>query len=322
MATIHDIANLAGCSARTVSRVFNDSGPVKNSTRERVLQIAKDMKFQPNIRARGLRTGRNNTIGVIQSSADSEVNRARIDTMTRLFSLADYSLLINRARSFDHELELLDKMKPHCDAIVIFSAMEISAHNHYDTLMEQSYPFMLVDPVVDTNYPSVMINRENGFHDAVLELASRGRKKIALVLQGFRQEPRLRGYRSGLKLAGLQRELVFNSQPSFEGGKAVGVEIINNLSDLDALVCHNDRIALGILHTLSKANIKVPKQVAIMGFDNDRYSAYTNPSLSTIEQGTETIGVYLYEQIHGFLNKGISLQTYNFSTSLVIRDSI
>lgn len=321
MATIHDIARLAECSARTVSRVFNNSGPVRSSTRERVLAVAAEMNYRPNQRARGLRTGRSNTIGVIQNSVDSEVNRARLETMTQLFSTADYSLLINRARSFEHELELLERMQGSCDAMVIFSDIAQSNHPRYDELLRQNYPFMLVDPVVESGYPAVMIDRAAGYCAAVVDLAKRGRSKIALVLQDFRHEPRLDGYRDGLAASGLTDEIIFETEPSFEGGKKLGAELVAQLASFDALLCHNDRIALGIMQSLQVAGVAVPQQVAVMGFDNDRYSAYTTPALSSVEQGTSSVGRYLYEQIHANLEEGGELQTETFSTSLICRDS-
>lgn len=326
MKTIHDIAALAGCSARTVSRVFNQSGPVAEKTRQKILSLAEEHHFKPNSQARNLRMGQKKCIGIVQSSADSEVHRHRIDTMTGLFSSSDYALLINRARNEQHEIELVQRMTPQCDALIVFTSLNQSAHPVLDQLQKNAYPFFIVDPAQGMPYPSIYIDRIQGYRQGTLALAEQGRKRIALVTQDFRRNERVQGYKDGLQLADIpfKENLVLHCEKSFEGGKLMGSKIAPQIraGDIDGILCHNDRIALGLIGQLQKAQLQIPKDVSIIGFDNDAFGSYTTPSLSTVEQGRQEVGVTIYEQVHARLEQGLSLQNCRFSTRLIVRESI
>ncbi|MBF0197203.1 MAG: LacI family DNA-binding transcriptional regulator [Planctomycetes bacterium] len=326
MATIHDIAKLANCSARTVSRVLNNSGPVAIGTREKIETLIQENNFQPNMGAQALRNGKKRCIGLIQNSSDSEVNRRRTDTLTQLFSGQDYSLLIHRSRNPEHEEELIRLMKTHCDALIIFTSSNQEESPEMNQLQKESYPFIVIDPPTKVPYPSITIERSNAYRDAVLTLAEKGRKNIALIVETFRQEDRIRGYKKGLEVAQLSFDpkLIIHSEKSYEGGVLSGRSIINQVksNSIDAILCHNDRIALGIMRSLINHEVKVPEQVSIIGFDNDAYGAYISPSLSSIDQGKDEVGTYIYEQLYQHLDKRLSIQSRTYNTTLIIRESI
>jgi DNA-binding LacI/PurR family transcriptional regulator len=188
------------------------------------------------------------------------------------------------------------------------------------------YPFFMIDPAQNMPYPKVEVGRRQAFREGTMALADKGRRRIALVTQNFRRQERLVGYREGLELSGLQEdsELIFHCERGFEGGRVVGAQLSARVraGEIDGLLCHNDRIALGIMQQLHRHGIVIPRDVSIVGFDNDAYGAFTTPSLSTMEQGRQDVGVYIYEQIHGNLEKGLSLQNRHFNAHLIIRESI
>jgi DNA-binding LacI/PurR family transcriptional regulator len=323
--TIKDIAREAECSIRTVSRVLNDASNVKEETRARVLAITRNLNYSPDPQAQSLKTKRKRTIGVIVNTVASDVNRQRIETLARLFNTAGYAILISYADDLAVEEEILRRFAARTDALVVFTNLQAPRSAVLDDFARRGFPFILVDPPVQGPYPTVGIDRAAGYREAVRYLLSRGRRAIALVVEEFRVASRLEGYRAGLADAGLpfDESLVIPSEKGFRGGLGAAGKLLalHKTRGVDAALCHNDKVATGILSFLESEGARIPEEIALVGFDDDDYSAYLRPPLTTISQGGSEVGVHIYEQLFNRLELGIPMASRTFRTILVSRRS-
>jgi len=159
----------------------------------------------------------------------------------------------------------------------------------------------------------------------VKHLAAAGRRRIALVIEEFRSADRLAGYREGLAEAGLSfdESLVLRVGKGFLGGRdsASGLLSLKESRGIDSALCHNDKVATGLLSFLRERGVAVPEDIALVGFDDDDYSAYLSPPLTTIAQGGGEVGVYIFEQLFNRLELGSPIASRIYSTSLVLRRS-
>ncbi len=323
--TIKDIASEAGCSIRTVSRVLNGASNVNEDTRAKVLAITRSRNYSPDPLAQSLKTKRKRTIGLIVNSVTSDANRQRIETIARLFNTAGYAILISYADDILMEEEILRRFAARTDALVIFTNLQAPGSAALDGLSETGFPFILVDPPLRGSYPAVEIDRSSGYLEALRHLASRGRRSIALVTEDFRSAERLEGYRRGLEEESIAYDeaLVVRAKKGFRGGREAASSLLalRETRDLDAALCHNDKIATGILSYVKDRGLRVPEDIALVGFDDDDYAPYLSPPLTTISQGGSEVGVHIFEQLFNALELGCPVASRVFHSSLVVRQS-
>jgi LacI family transcriptional regulator len=325
MITIKDIAREANCSIRTVSRVLNDAENVNEETRANILAITRLRNYTPDPHAQSLKTKRKRTIGVIVNSVTSDVNRQRIETLSRLFNTAGYAILISYADDIAVEEELVRRFAVRSDALVVFTNLQTPRSELLDDFAARSIPFILVDPPMRGPYPSIEIDRASGYRDAVRHLTARGRDSIALVLEEFRTAERIAGYRAGLEDSGIgfDEGLILRSAKGFRGGREVAEALLGLMAarGVNAALCQNDKVATGLLSLLQERGTRVPQDIAIVGFDDDDYSAYLSPPLTTISQPGDEVGTYIFEQLWGRLELGSEIKNRTYGARLLPRAS-
>jgi LacI family transcriptional regulator len=305
--------------------VLNQAKNVNAETRERVLDVARRRNYAPDPHAQSLKTKRKRTIGVIFNSVASDVNRQRIETLSRLFNTAGYAILISYADDIAVEEELVRRFAVRCDALVIFTNLQAPSSSVLDDFAARGYPFILVDPPARGAYPYIAIDRASGYRDAVRHLVRRGRRSIALVLEEFRSAERLAGYRAGLEDCALAFDpsLVLHCGLGFRGGREIADALlgVSRARAVDAALCQNDKVATGLLSSLQERGRRVPEDLALVGFDNDEYSAYLDPPLSSIAQPGGEVGAYIYEQLFNHLELKSEIRSRTYGASLVVRRS-
>lgn len=325
MPTIHDVAREAGVSARTVSRAINDAANVAPDTRRRVLEAAERLSFRPDPSARALKSGRKRMVGVVANAVSSDATLRRIEVVSKLFNASGYAMLLQYADSFEVEESAVKEAYPRCDGLVVFTNLRSERSTIFDSLAEEGYPFVLVDPPGAVSYPSVRVDRRSGYREAVKYLNAKGRRRFLLLVEDFRSAERIEGFREGLAAAGLSfaEGFVAHTVKGFEGGfrAAEDAAELRRSGELDAVLCHNDKIALGLIAGLRARGIEVPSDVAVVGFDDDAYGAYAAPPLTTIAQGGGDVGAYIFEQLRNRIEYGTPVQGKTFGTGLVTRAS-
>lgn len=325
MPTINDVARHCGVSTRTVSRVLNDKPHVRPEIRQRVLTAAEQLGYRPDPNARALKSGRKHVIGIVANAVSSDTTLRRIEVISKLFATSGYAALMQFAESPEMEESAINTIAPRCDGLVIFSNLH-SAHSPALLWLDaQHIPFIIVDPPVDIAFPAVHINRRDGYREGVRYLVQKGRQELLLVVESFRAAERIAGFMEGLEREGLlfRSSQILHTTKGFQGGVEAATQVLEAIGEhhIDGILCHNDKIALGLMGSLQQRKIRIPEDLAIIGFDDDGFSAFINPSLTTITQTGGDVGAFIYEQVKNAIEYGTVIESRTFGTGLVLRAS-
>ncbi len=292
--SIQKIAQLAGVSVATVSRVLNNSDTVKAKNRDRVLQAIKEANYQPNLLARQLRTSRSFMILVMVSNIANPFCAEVVKGIEEQAEKNGYRILlcnsgsdIERSRS---GLSLLTgKM---VDGIITMDAFtrltELAA-------LIGDAPWVQCAEYADAGAVScVGINDVDASQHVVSRLADGGRQRIALINHDLSYKYarlRERGYKSVLHLCDLSYQAIeYASDLSAAAGMAAMTRLLAAEPRPDAVFAVSDTLAAGALRAIEKAGLRIPQDIAVVGFDGTELSEMVSPPLSTIKQPSRDIG--------------------------------
>ncbi len=293
-ATLRDVARVADVSIKTASNVVNDYPHVRPATRQRVLEAIAQLDYRPNMTARSLRTGRTGVICLAVAELRLSFHAELADAVIR--AAADRGLVVtveqtNASRA--RELELLSSPRLHGTDGLILIPLGISPAD----LALVPVPVVLIsEAVFEEPADHVTMMNTAGARAATEHLISLGRRDIAMI--GARGEPhhhgseplRTQAYRDALESAGIpfREELVVETGPWHRGtGAEAARELLHRRVRFDAVFGLNDDLALGAMRQLVASGVRVPDDVAVIGFDNLDASQYSVPTLSTIDPGVQ-----------------------------------
>lgn len=295
MATIKDVAREAGVSVATVSRVFNDSDRVNELTRRRVRAVAEKMHFWPNGVARSLITNRTHAIGVLLPDLHgeffSEVIRG-VDLAARREGL---HVMVSSSHSDTHEIvTALRAMRGRVDGMIIMAPDMDSAPSIRASTWDS--PLVLLGPGAEVpDFDTVAIANFDGAYAVVRHLQRLGHKRIATIRGPARNQDaqqRLEGYRAAMREAGVTNTRALELQGDFT--EPSGYRATQALLDLSpaptAVFVANDVMAIGVLGSLREAGKKVPRDMAVVGFDDIALSRHLTPPLTTVHVDAYQLG--------------------------------
>jgi LacI family transcriptional regulator len=297
--TIKDVAQAAGVSTQTVSRVMNKSSYVSEETRHKVEEIVEELGYNPSALARSLSQQRSYTLGVVTFGL-KHIGPSR--TLNGVADKADelgYMLLMKELDNFDtNRLDdvITSLLARQVDGI-IWVAPEIGDNHAWvdARLARIAVPVLFIAMRPRSGIFSVATDNYQGGVMAVRHLLDCGRRKIAHISgpsTWWEADERKRGWREVLTSAGLdapENHCVEGNWSSASGQQAFA-QLIKTFPDMDALFVGNDQMALGALREALRRGIAVPEQLAVVGFDNLPESAYFFPSLTTIAQDLQLLG--------------------------------
>jgi DNA-binding LacI/PurR family transcriptional regulator len=296
--TLRDVAELAGVSFKTVSNVVHDYPHVTEATRARVLAAIEELGYRPNRSARNLRSGRTGAIGLAVPELSLAYFAELADEVIRVAEQHDLVVLIEQTGGDRRrELDVLHGSRRQMTDGVLFSPLALGAEDAGE-LDGVDFPLVLLGERIFGG-PVDHITMENvaGARAATEHLLQRGRRRIA-VLGAHEGEVigtaglRLAGHRAALEAAGVAYDdaLVVDAGPWH---RANGAEAMRDLLDrgvtFDAVFALNDELGLGALRVMQERRIRVPEEVAIIGFDDVDEGRYSLPSLSTVDPGRRDI---------------------------------
>lgn len=295
MATIKDVAREAGVSVATVSRVFNDSQRVSEETRRRVRQVAERLNFWPNGVARSLITNRTHAIGVLLPDLHgeffSEVIRG-IDLAARREGL---HVLVSSSHSDTDELvTALRAMRGRIDGLIIMATDADSAPAIRATAWD--CPVVLLGPGTEVpDFDTVAIANHDGAYAVIRHLQRLGHRRIATLTGPVRNldaRQRLEGYRAAMREAGVSSTRALEVVGDFtEPSGYRGVQALLKLSPPPtAVFVANDVMAVGALGALRDAGVRVPKDMAVIGFDDIALARHLTPPLTTVHVDAYQMG--------------------------------
>jgi LacI family transcriptional regulator len=336
-ATIKDVARAAGVSVATVSRVLNGSAPVREPTRRRILDAAREMHFMPNASARSLSTRRTTALGVVLPDIHGEFFSELLRGIDRTAQKHGRHLLVS---SSHHGLPgmsaALRAMYGRVDGLIVM-APDVPAAGLIDALPHM-LPTVLVNCALvrtpsDVRLASLAVDNFGGALAMVRHLVSLGHRRIAFISGAAHNEDaaeRERGYRDAMREAGLDVPAEYQPRGEFteEGGLAAADALIALSPRPTAIFAANDMMALGALALLRERGLTAPGDIAVTGFDDVPTARHITPPLTTVRVDVEALGAravaLLLEQMsdarqgsHDIVPPSREL----FPASLVVRES-
>ena len=333
-ATSFDIAHYAGVSQSTVSRALRNSPLVNDETRRRIHDIAKKLNYKVDKNASNLRTQQSSTLALLlfedPTSDESQINPfflAMLGSITRACAKEGYDLLVSfQSASADWQADYEDSHR--ADGIILLGYGDyIDFQPKFNTLLEQNTKFVCWGASVD-NRPDLTISCDNygGGKLAAEHLLAHNRTDCAFIGDASDHSPeffaRFNGFKDELQQNGvtLNDRKIANAISTEESGYHATRSLIANNITFNALFAASDLIAIGAIRALKEANINVPKDVAVIGFDNISIASYINPPLTTIEQNTTIAGQMLVENLLKLI-RGEQVQSTLLPPRLIARGS-
>jgi LacI family transcriptional regulator len=327
--TLEDVARLSNVSRSTVSRVINADVNVKEETRRKVLNVIQSINFQPNLAARGLATGRTSVIGVVIPAGVSVIFSDPyfpqfIQGVSSACNNRNYSVMLWLAEP-EYERRMISRILHNglVDGVVV--AKTLMNDPIVNSLFESKMPFILIGrhPTMDVNYLDVD-NLQAG-RKATLHLLRLGYKRVATITGSQDQivgYDRYQGYMEALQDYGrpLKPELVVEGDFTDEGGYNAMARLIPQKPD--AVFAASDMMAYGAMRAIYEAKLRIPEDVAVLGFDDLPASSKTTPPLTTVRQPVLQMGIKAVEVLINLIENDIkSTQQVILDTELVVRET-
>jgi LacI family transcriptional regulator len=294
-----DIARDLGVSVVTVSKVLRNHQDIGEETRKRVLQRVKELNYTPNLAARGLVTGKTYLVGLVVPDLLHPFFAQIAVSLSEALRKKGYYLTITLSEDNEEleEQEIGRIISRRLDALIIASTCAEPAI--FERLQKEGPPFVLIDrsfPGFDANF--VGVDDEAVGRLATEHLIDVGCKRIA-HLRGPENSPgkgRLKGYKDALRARGLQPqpELISAPRKADVQSRESGAELMRQMLALDprpdGVFCYNDPMAIGAIHAILAAGLRIPEDIAVIGSGNLHYDTELRVPLSSIDQRTERIG--------------------------------
>jgi LacI family transcriptional regulator len=328
-ATIRDIADLAGVSIATVSRVLNDRPDVAPETREYVMQVVRAHGFSTNRGARGLSTGRTGMIGLtLPLVADAYFGPILSGAAEALYESDMRIVLAPTLHQHDREVSLVERlMRGTTDGAILMLPEE--SVDELRTLQRQGFPFVIVDPreAPPEGIPCVSAMHADGAKQATEHLLELGHRRIGAIAGPagwYATEERLIGFRSALAGAGilLDPDLIVYSDWRTPRGTAAARELLALKDPPTAIFGFNDNVAIGALHAARELGLSVPDDLSIVGFDDTTQAEIVTPGLTSVRQPLAEMGRMGVSLLIRILEgQRVDAMRMELSTKLVIRES-
>ncbi|MFG2045783.1 LacI family DNA-binding transcriptional regulator [Dactylosporangium sp. NPDC048998] len=324
---MRDVANLAGVSHQTVSRVVNDHPNVRSETRARVLAAMRALDYQPNVAARTLATNRSQTVGLVTFDTTLFGPSFMVHAIERAAREADYFVSIASAREPDvpQVREAVRRLREQAvEGIVTLAPVAAAWTALRQEPLEVPIVVVGIGAGEQEEVPTVAVDNTAGAALAtrhLLELGHRTVHHVAGPANWPEARERLAGWRAALDEAGRPAPPPLAGDWSAAAGYAAGWDLAAR-AEVTAVFCANDQMAIGVLRALHEAGRSVPRDVSVVGFDNVPESPYLLPPLTTVRQDFAELGRHslalLVDQISTGTRRGGEHRTV---PSLIVRSS-
>ena len=325
--TIKDVARQAGVSVASVSRALNGHDSVTAETRERIELIARELRYRPHAAARSLITRRTDTIGAVLPDLYGEFFSELIRGMDVAARRSNLHLLVSSSHGSAEETGLaLRTLQGRVDGLLVMSP-------HADApLLAENLPDLVPTVLMNTrvsgdSYPALSIDNYAGAYAMVRHLAGRGFRRIALIAgpeQNFDAQERRRGYAQALAdLLPASAAQVFAGDFTETAGYAAGQAVAAAAQRPEAIFAANDSMALGCLSALAETGVRVPQDIALVGFDDIPMARYASPPLTTVRVRIAELGERAMARLIALIEQPehADTRTEVLAAELVVRQS-
>jgi DNA-binding LacI/PurR family transcriptional regulator len=333
--TIYDVAKEAGVSRQTVSRVLNNRPDVSVDTRKHVQEIMQNLHYQPSAVAQSLSRQKSTVLGVVTAGLKFVGPSRTLSGITSKSEELGYGLLLKELESFsaNNVAPLLQWFQSHQVDGIIWAVAEIGDNRNWllDILPEIDIPIIFLTMGNHERVNIVSIDNFLGGKMATEHLLSLGKKNIGHIsgpLDWWEARQRKLGWLETLNRAGLDPSEQHCAQGNWSpaSGEQAIIQLLESFPELDAVFVANDQMALSVLRVAACRGIRIPEQLAVIGFDNIPESAHFYPSLSTISQDLQLLGEQAVQSAVDMItnwkkNKPLITQSMVFEPTIIVRES-
>ncbi len=331
--TLHDIAEEVGVSAPTVSRVLNNKAEkhrISEETEDAVLEAAKKLKYKPNLRARGLRLQKTNTLGLVVPDVSNPFFASITKRVQKTAHELGYTVVVcNTDENIDMEVAQVNLLyRERVDGII---AMPVgSDYSHFADWVKRDIALVLLDRCFDAfEVDSVVVNNYKGAYEAIEHLILAGHERIAII-QGLvgtsTNDARVKGYRDALAANDIvvDGSMIVGGDFRQETGYMETKLLLNLDEPPTAIFLTSDLISLGALQAIDEEELSVPQDVSLIVFDDFEFAPFLKCPLTAVRQPKERMGEVavklLSDKLQGRVNnkpRRIVLQP-----ELIVRESV
>ncbi len=293
--TIRDVARLAGVSVATVSRVLNASAPVREATRLRVLEVARQLRFSPNSAARTLSRQRAAALGVILPDLYGEFFSELLRGIDQEAQRAGHSLLVSSSHHDSRGIgAAVRAMRGRVDGLMVM-APDVSAPQLADVLPAGIPTVLLNGPAVEADVYEIAVDNFGGARAMTRHLIGLGHVRIGFIAGAERNHEaceRARGHEAALREAGVHPDPSLHARGEFteKGGWRATRELLALPQPPTAIFASNDAMAVGAMSALREAGVHVPSEMAVAGFDDIPVAPFLDPPLTSVRVGIAALG--------------------------------
>jgi len=330
--TIYDIAGQLGVSPATVSRALNDNPSISISTRKKINSLAEKLGYRHNHFASSLRLQKTHTIGVILHELNSYFITSVLAGIEKIATEAKYNLIIAHSAE-NPNLEAANARNlfhKRVDGLIASLSFETEDLTHFKQFQSKNIPIVFFDRVFETSETAkVIINNFQAGYDATAHLINQGCKRIAHITSSLKRNvyaERKRGYKQALEDHKLKFDEKLVIIDGFKEDDAIrSAKRILSMKNLpDGIFITNDFCAAVVMQILKDAGIRIPKDIAIVGFNNDSIGKIINPKLTTINYPGFEMGQVaartLINHLKGVWDMNLT-NTIVIKSELIIRES-
>ncbi|RXJ02198.1 LacI family transcriptional regulator [Anaerobacillus alkaliphilus] len=332
-ASIKDVAKLANVSTATVSHVLNETRYVSETTKIKVYQAMKELDYQPNLMAKGLRSRKSNIIGLIVPMLYSDTSNfffmSIANGIETYLKQEGYNLILsNSHEDFETEVEQIKLFNSKLiDGLIVApTGKDIT---QYENVFSNEYPVVFIDRIPEGyTGDTVLADSKQGTYQAIKTLLEKGHEKIGFItgyLGLTTSDDRLLGYKEAFLEQGLSvnPNLIKEGEPSLDSGYEIAKQLVKK-ENVTALFIANNIMTMGALSFLNDHKLRVPDDVALIGFDDYDWMKVTTPPISVIKQPSFEIGEKAVNLLLKRIaeDKGARNERIVLSTEFVIRGSI
>lgn len=327
--TIYDVARQAGVSVATVSRYLNQNGPISTGVADRLDKVMTELRYVPHAAARHLASNKTRVVGLLLNNLHNDFFVPLLNGVEAVVRQKGYNLIIAtyHANSRDHRQPPIG---PHnTDGLLVFS--DSLMDDDLITLHKSGFPMVLVHrtPPPDVSIQSVTVENVEITKILVEHLIKVHGKSRILFLRGLLHQEdsiwREVAYKSALQANGISidENLILNGEFDRDIAYSVMNEFLDRKEQIafDAVFTGDDDAAIGVLKSLHEHGIRIPEDVAVVGFDDLGFASFLNPPLTTVRAPTETVGKVAAERLFGLLENHPSEEVIILPTEIVFRRS-
>lgn len=325
MSDINDVAHQSGYSIKTISRAINEPQNVSEKAKQKIFAVMKKLDYYPNSIAQQLRGKGTKLIGVIVSYITNPFFSYLVDAIEKYASNNNYQIIILQTLdSAKHQEKFVEMLKTRqLDGLIIASIEDVN--DDIKHFVQQGKIVLCNRYVADKDIPSIHIDEKKATYDAICYLLEKGYQKVAYCTGGVNDQTdqRFNGYLQALEEYGVpfNKKLHFEDRWSINDGRKLVKDFMNTdkTDRPDAVFANGDELAAGILSQSNMLNIKVPDELAIIGFDDQPMATVLTPQLTTVRQPIKEMGEYAASVLIANLKGNTQPPKVKLKTSLVIR---